>query len=64
MSNKTEKKLPAKKPTKKTAVSKKTSVTDATYSGNMKLSVALSPEQGLNRYLSEVRKYPMLAKDE
>ena len=64
MSNKTDKKLPAKAPTKKAAVKKKTSVSDATYSGNMKLSVALSPEQGLNRYLSEVRKYPMLAKDE
>ncbi len=27
-------------------------------------SVALSPEQGLNRYLSEIRKFPMLAKEE
>ncbi|MDG1825900.1 MAG: RNA polymerase sigma factor RpoH [Henriciella sp.] len=27
-------------------------------------SVALSPEQGLSRYLSEIRKFPMLAKDE
>jgi len=41
-----------------------TSVKDASYSGNMKLSVALSPEQGLNRYLSEVRKFPMLEKQE
>ncbi len=37
---------------------------DASYSGNLSLSVALSPEQGLNRYLSEVRKFPMLDKDE
>lgn len=27
-------------------------------------SVALSPEQGMSRYLSEIRKFPMLAKDE
>jgi len=40
------------------------SKTDASYSGNMSLSVSLSPEQGLNRYLQEVRKFPMLAKDE
>ncbi len=42
----------------------KASVADASYSGNMSLSVSLSPEQGLNRYLSEVRKFPMLEKDE
>ncbi|WP_371397837.1 RNA polymerase sigma factor RpoH [Fretibacter rubidus] len=45
--------LPAKAPKK-----------DASYSGNMSLSVALNPEQGLNRYLSEIRKFPMLEKDE
>ena len=28
------------------------------------LTVALSPEQGLSRYLSEIRKFPMLAKNE
>jgi RNA polymerase sigma-32 factor len=28
------------------------------------LSIALSPEQGLQRYLSEIRKFPMLGKDE
>ncbi|MGE0830184.1 MAG: RNA polymerase sigma factor RpoH [Hyphomonadaceae bacterium] len=28
------------------------------------LSIALSPEQGLQRYLSEIRKFPMLEKDE
>ena len=28
------------------------------------LTVALSPEQGLQRYLSEIRKFPMLAKEE
>lgn len=49
--------LPAKKIT--SAVSK-----DASYSGNMSLSVKLSPEQGLNSYMSEIRKYPMLEKDE
>ncbi len=38
--------------------------TPATYSGNMTMSVALSPEQGLSRYLSEIRKFPMLEKDE
>lgn len=32
--------------------------------GNVNLPVALSPEQGLSRYLSEVRKFPMLDKDE
>lgn len=47
-------------PAKKTAKS----VTDATYSGNMSLSVKLSPEQGLNRYMSEIRKFPMLEKSE
>ena len=28
------------------------------------LTLALSPEQGLQRYLTEIRKFPMLAKDE
>ena len=37
---------------------------DASYSGNMSLSMTLSPEQGLNRYLQEVRKFPMLERDE
>ena len=32
--------------------------------GNMKMSMTLSPEQGLSRYLSEIRKYPMLKPDE
>lgn len=61
----------AKKMTEKETLVKKTTqlpaepkVKDASYSGNMSLSVTLSPEQGLNRYLSEVRKFPMLAKDE
>ncbi len=31
---------------------------------NITGSIALSPEQGLSRYLSEIRKFPMLAKDE
>lgn len=46
------------------AATKKIVAKDASYSGNMSLSVTLSPEQGLNRYLSEIRKYPMLEKDE
>jgi len=58
MSKNTDKNLPAK--AKKTSASKK----DASYSGNMGLTVKLSPEQGLNRYLSEVRKFPMLEKDQ
>ena len=37
---------------------------DASYSGNTSLSMTLSPEQGLNRYLQEVRKFPMLERDE
>jgi len=45
-------------------LSTRKSAKDATYSGNMKLSVALSPEQGLNSYLQEIRKFPMLEKDE
>ena len=46
------------------SLSTKTSAKDATYTGNMKLSVSLSPEQGLNSYLQEIRKFPMLEKDE
>ena len=38
--------------------------TDASYSGNLKQITSLSPEQGLNSYLTEIRKYPMLEKDE
>jgi len=56
MTDKNAKNLPSKAPKK--------SVADASYSGNMSLSVKLSPEQGLNRYLSEVRKFPMLEKEE
>jgi RNA polymerase sigma-32 factor len=37
---------------------------DASYSGNLKQITALSPEQGLNSYLTEIRKYPMLEKSE
>ena len=58
MSNKADSNLPA------TPKAKKVSAKDASYSGNMSLSVSLSPEQGLNRYLSEVRKFPMLEKEE
>ncbi len=28
------------------------------------LAIALSPEQGLSRYLSEIRKFPLLEKNE
>ena len=39
--------------------------TSASKSGNTGgLSVSLSPEQGLNRYLQEIRKFPMLEKNE
>jgi RNA polymerase sigma-32 factor len=48
----------------KKTLTTKTSAKDATYTGNMKLSVSLSPEQGLNSYLQEIRKFPMLEKDE
>jgi RNA polymerase sigma-32 factor len=54
----TKTKLPAKKPDYN---AKKA---DASYSGNTSLSMTLSPEQGLNRYLQEVRKFPMLERDE
>lgn len=43
---------------------KKTALKTASHSGNMSLSVALSPEQGLSRYLDEIRKFPMLSADE
>lgn len=43
-----------------TTVAKK----DASYTGNLSLSMALSPEQGLNSYLQEIRKFPMLERDE
>jgi len=49
---------------KTTTLPAKRKATDASYSGNMSLSVSLSPEQGLNRYLSEIRKFPMLEKQE
>ena len=49
---------------KTTTLPVKRQTTDAAYSGNLTLSTALSPEQGLNSYLSEIRKYPMLEKDE
>ena len=47
------------------AIIKRTELTPAQKAGgNMKMSMTLSPEQGLSRYLSEIRKYPMLAADE
>jgi RNA polymerase sigma-32 factor len=53
----TKKTLPASKV--KTDASK-----DASYTGNLSLTTALSPEQGLNSYLQEIRKFPMLERDE
>ena len=50
--------------TKTTTLPAKRAKTDAAYSGNLSLSTTLSPEQGLNSYLTEIRKYPMLEKDE
>ncbi len=47
------------KKTAKTALKTKDS-----HKGNMSLTVALSPEQGLSSYLTEIRKYPMLEKSE
>lgn len=35
-----------------------------THAGNLSMSVALSPEQGLSSYLNEIRKFPMLKPDE
>jgi len=49
---------------KTTTLPAKRKTTDAAYSGNLTLSTALSPEQGLNSYLTEIRKYPMLEKSE
>lgn len=49
---------------KETKAVAKTAKSDATYTGNMNLSVTLSPEQGLNAYLQEIRKFPMLEKNE
>ena len=46
--------LPIKRKVKAAAKS------DASYSGNMSLSVSLSPEQGLNRYLQEAVSYTHL----
>jgi len=58
-------KPPATKAGKTKAVSKTAKAsTPASYSGNMTMSVALSPEQGLSRYLTEIRKFPMLEKGE
>ena len=49
---------------KTTTLPAKRKTTDAAYSGNLTLSTKLSPDQGLNNYLSEIRKYPMLEKGE
>lgn len=51
-------KLPAEKDTTETTKA------DAAYTGNLSLSTALSPEQGLNSYLQEIRKFPMLERDQ
>lgn len=48
-----------------TQIAKRTPLTLAQEAGgNMKMSMTLSPEQGLSRYLSEIRKFPMLKPDE
>jgi len=61
----------AKKMTKDTATKKtvmkktaKTALKAGKTTGNMSLSVAMSPEQGLSSYLTEIRKFPMLERDE
>jgi len=53
------------RPTTKT-VAKRTSYEPSKANGGntRALSVSLSPEQGLSRYLSEIRKFPMLEKQE
>lgn len=56
---KTKTKKSVMKKTGKTALKAKD-----THTGNMSLSVALSPEQGLSSYLNEIRKFPMLKPDE
>ena len=48
-----------------TLAKRKTTETKTSKGGNTRsLSVSLSPEQGLSRYLSEIRKFPMLEKQE
>ena len=55
-----------KKTTTDTAIQKiaKTTLKAGKTTGNMNLSVAMSPEQGLSSYLTEIRKFPMLERDE
>lgn len=53
-----------KKSSETTSLTTKSSATLAGTSGNLSTAVALSPEQGLSRYLSEIRKFPMLEADE
>jgi len=55
-----------KKTTTDTAIKKtaKTTLKAGKTTGNMNLSVAMSPEQGLSSYLTEIRKFPMLERDE
>ena len=57
---------PKKAALKKTALKKtaKTALKAGKTTGNMSLAVALSPEQGLSSYLTEIRKFPMLERDE
>ena len=50
--------------TKITKTAKTKLKTGDSHTGNMSLSVALSPEQGLSSYLGEIRKFPMLERDE
>jgi len=68
MNTETASKKPAikKAAPKKTALKKtaKTALKAGKTTGNMNLSVAMSPEQGLSSYLTEIRKFPMLERDE
>lgn len=61
-------KAKAPKTTKKSTAVKKAVNTKVkakgTHTGNLSLTVAMSPEQGLSSYLNEIRKFPMLKPDE
>jgi len=52
------------KPTNAVAKRKSYEPSKAAGGNTKKLSVSLSPEQGLSRYLSEIRKFPMLEKQQ
>lgn len=66
MTKDTAKKTAIKKTAKGTGIKKtaKTALKAGKTTGNMNLSVAMSPEQGLSSYLTEIRKFPMLERDQ